>query len=300
MSGINESTADDRVVGVFGDEPETLIEHETESNSESISLNDDAESEITLPAVDAQQEEVFNFDALPSVAQKRFKELEDFEHKYKSDEGRVAPLQRKIDDLTSQLQALQEQGKGESKAAQELEEAIEQKEIDLGGLLEELPELAGLVSKFDKKIEELTKRVNESNGVIQEKVIAPSVAAAQEAAEEKEVTALRTAHPDLTEIVSNPKFNEWVSKQHPSIAALMQSDSAVDVSAALTLYKDANNITPSSDSNSKSEETDTSLDDMMVLPTSGASASPDALSAGTFEHYAKIADEGKLDKISLR
>jgi hypothetical protein len=289
MSVINESAETERVVGVFGDEPETLA-NDSESNDVPQNEND-IESDVDSDASAQLEDDTFDISELPAAAQRRLAELEGYEHKYKSDEGRVAPLQKKIDELNHQLYALQQQGKGDSKAAQNLEEAIEQKEIDLGGLLEELPELGALVDEVKSMREELKK----SRDVIQDKVIRPSQEAEAMASEEKEVKALRDAHPDLSEIVSSPRFNEWVSKQHPSIYALTQSNSAADVSAALTLYKDTNKQ-PSPEP----EDPQGSLDDMLVLPKSGASRSPNELAGNSFEHYAKLADEGKLNKISLR
>lgn len=289
MSEINESAVTDRVVGVFGDEPETLT---NDSESNDIPQNEEViEGEVEGDADAQAEDDTFDISTLPAAAQKRLAELEEYEHKYKSDEGRVAPLQKKIDELNHQLYALQQQGKGDSKAAQNLEEAIEQKEIDLGGLLEELPELGALVDEVKSMREELKKSRND----FQEKVIRPSQEADAKASEEKEVNALREAHPDLSEIVSNPKFSEWVSKQHPSIYALTQSNSAADVSAVVTLYKDTNKQ-PSPEP----EDPQGSLDDMLVLPKSGASRSPNELAGNSFEHYAKLADEGKLNHISLR
>jgi len=270
----NQDLTDEELSDVFNQMADTF-DKEAGVNQPESSTADEEDEELLDPSVseaqapvNAQQElaDAYDFNSLPPAAQKKIQDLQAIEHKYKSDEGRVSALQKQLDAQQQRLEQLQAQGQGDSAAAQKLEEKIEETEGNLDGLLEELPELASLVSDFDKKIEALTKRVNESNGVIQEKVIAPSVAAAQAAAEEKEVSALRAAHPDLTEIVSNPKFDKWVSEQHPTVAALTQSNSASDVSAALSLYKSAN--PPSNPPPNKKINRD--IDDMISLPRNGA------------------------------
>lgn len=252
-------------------------------------LLDDGEAtkeEADSDAVNAQQEDVFDFDALPPAAQKKIHELQEIEHKYKSDQGRVGALQKQLDAQQQRLEQMQAQGRGDSAAAQKLEESIEETEGNLDALLEELPELSVIVKKLDR----LTKQVDASNGVIQEKLIVPSQVAAEKAAEEREIVALREAHPDLTEIVSNPKFNEWVSRQHQTIAALTQSDSASDVSAALSLYKEAN--PPSNPPSHK--KINRSIDDMVSLPRNGAANNPVVDESSVFEWAADQIARKKL------
>jgi hypothetical protein len=256
---------------------------------DSLLPEDDGEIEVDANAdvVNAQPADEFDFDSLPLAAQKRIQDLQAIEHKYKSDEGRVGALQRQLDLQQQRLEQMQAQGHGDSAAAQKLEESIEETEGSLDELLEELPELSVIV----KKLEKLTKQVNDNNGVLQEKVIAPSVAAAQEAAIEKEVLSLKTAHPDLTEIVSNPEFERWVSMQHPTIAALTQSDSARDVSAALSLYKQAN---PNGNQPSSHKKITRSIDDMAALPRNGAANTSTVDESSAFEWAADQIARKKL------
>ena len=294
----NQDLTDEELSDVFNEFADTL-DKEAGRNQPESSIADEEDEELLDPSVseaqapvNAQQEpaDVYDFNSLPPAAQKKIQELQAIEHKYKSDEGRVSALQKQLDAQQQRLEQMQAQGRGDSAAAQKLEEKIEETEGNLDGLLEELPELAGLVSKFDKQIKALTEKVNESNGVIQEKVIAPSVAAAQEAAEEKEVAALRTAHPDLTEIVSNPQFDKWVSEQHPTVAALTQSNSASDVSAALSLYKSAN---PTS-SPPPNKKINRNIDDMVSLPRNGAANNSSVDESSAFEWAADQIARKKL------
>lgn len=295
----NQDLTDEELSDVFNQMADTF-DKEAGVNQPESSTADEEDEELLAPSVSETQAPVnaqpepaadeFDFNSLPPAAQKKIQDLQAIEHKYKSDQGRVGALQKQLDAQQQQLEQMKSQGQGDSAAAQKLEEKIEETEGNLDGLLEELPELAGLVSKFDKQIKALTEKVNESNGVIQEKVIAPSVAAAQEAAEEKEVTALRTAHPDLTEIVSNPKFDKWVSEQHPTVAALTQSNSASDVSAALSLYKSAN--PPSNPLPDK--KINRNIDDMLSLPRNGAANNSTVDESSAFEWAADQIARKKL------
>lgn len=295
----NQDLTEAELSDVFNQMADTFDKDAGRNQPES-SIADEEDEELLAPSVSETQESVnaqpepaadeFDFNSLPPAAQKKFQDLQTIEHKYKSDQGRVSALQKQLDAQQQQLEQLQAKGQGDSAAAQKLEEKIEETEGNLDGLLEELPELKGLVSKFDKQIKALAEQVNESKGVIQEKVIAPSVAAAQEAAEAKEVEALKTAHPDLTEVVSNPKFNEWVSRQHPAIAALTQSNSASDVSSVLTLYKEANPPSNSTPANKINRD----INDMVSLPRNGAANNSTVDESSAFEWAADQIARKKL------
>lgn len=295
----NQDLTEAELSDVFNQMADTFDKDAGRNQPES-SIADEEDEELLAPSVSETQEPVnaqpepaadeFDFNSLPPAAQKKFQDLQVIEHKYKSDQGRVSALQQKLDAQQQQLEALKQQGQGDSAAAQKLEEKIEETEGNLDGLLEELPELAGLVSKFDKQIKALTEKVNESNGVIQEKVIAPSVAAEQEAAEEKEAQAIRDAHSDLPEIVSNPAFNDWVSKQHPNVASLFQSDSSADVIAGLDLYKQANPTSSPPPTNKINRD----IDDMLSLPRNGAANNSTVDESSAFEWAADQIARKKL------
>lgn len=293
----NESVVSDRVTGVFGDEPETLVASEEEINSNIVPLSDEEpeikpEETAAEASAPAPAEEEFNFEALSPAAQKKFKELE---HNAKSQSGRVSALQRQADDYKTQLEQLQQQGKGDSQAAQNLEEAIEQTQIDLGVLQEELPELNNIVKAFNA----LEQKVNGVKTLVQNEVVVPGQTRAAQEAHTREKTALTEAHEDFAAIESNPEFWNWVDEQHPTIGALAQSDKAADVNYLLGLYKKS--IPPKAAPDVKEEPAATrNIDDMLILPSSGASRTPGDFESGSFTHYAKLADEGKLNKISLQ
>ena len=173
----------DKQSGVAKTEAELVqLEAETElSDAESAAAN--AQQQESKP-------EEFDFSSLPEPAKKRLEYLEQYQ---KSNEGRVGAMQRQIDAQRNQLEQLQKQGEGNSKAAQDLEQAIEENEIDLGALAEELPELSGLVAE----VKNLREQVKKTNGVVTEKVIQPAQIRAEQEAEDREFDALQKAHPDV-------------------------------------------------------------------------------------------------------
>lgn len=247
-------------------------------------------AEAANAAASAQQQESkpeeFDFSSLPEPAKKRLEYLEQYQ---KSNDGRVGALQKQLDAQRNQLEQLQQKGNGDSKAAQDLEQAIEENEIDLGALAEELPELSGLFAEFKSLREEVKK----TNSVVTEKVIQPAQARAAQDAEDREFDALQKAHPDLTEIVSNQDFWDWKDSQHDAIRRLGDSKNSADVSALVTLYKER---TQSSGKTPPQKKLQRNVDDLMALSSdgNGRASSPTGDDAALFAHYAKLADAGKL------
>ncbi len=241
-------------------------------------------------AASAQQQtskpEEFDFSSLPEPAKKRLEYLEQYQ---KSNEGRVGALQKQLDAQRNQLEQMQNKGNGDSKAAQDLEQAIEENEIDLGALVEELPELSVLVNE----VKSLREQVKKTNGVVTEKVIQPEQVRAAQMAQESELAELKKVHQDLSEIESNPAFWNWLDAQHDAIRKLGESTKADDVSALVTLYKERNQP---SGSNPPAKKIQRNVDDLLTLPSdgNGRSSSPTGDDAALFAHYAKLADAGKL------
>lgn len=259
-------------------------------------VEDEKSDELPEPAASAQQApkadgDTFDFNALPEAAQKRLQYLEQYQ---KSNEGRVGALQRQIDEQRNQLEQLQAQGKGDSQAAQQLEQSIEEGEINLGGLTEELPELAVLVEEVNR----LRQQVKSTNGVIQEQVITPAHQRAAQEAEDREFSALQQEHPDLGEIVRNQAFWDWKDSQHESIRALGDSTRSRDVSALVSLYKKTNPgvTTPTDSGTPATKNIQRNVDDLIVLPSdgNGRSSSPTGDDNALWTHFAGLADAGKL------
>ena len=281
---------------VFNEAADTL---DAENNEPQLETFDDAKDEETKDVITDDQsnadasaqtgvidlakneDDVFDIESLPPAAQKRFKELE---HKVSSDSGRVSALQR-------QLAELQKQGKGDTKAAEKIEEQIEELQLD-PALLEELPELGNLV-KFAKDTHaELLKL----RGEVQEKVLTPAQQQAAQAHEAAEIESLKTLHPDYEEIDGNPLFAQWVNSQPAAVKDLAFSNSAADVSAALTYFKQSNPNYKTPATQTKTPAINRSIDDLVSLPGEGAmrSKTPGGDRDALFEHAAALADSGKL------
>ncbi|HWV16507.1 MAG TPA: hypothetical protein VN030_13825 [Cellvibrio sp.] len=306
MSVENENTlTDQEAADVFADMAKTFdqmngivdsttetVATETEGDTEEENNKSPAENPASAQET---KEPAFDFESLPAAAKKRFQDLELIEHKFKSDEGRVSALQKKIDEQRHQLEQLQRQNLGDSKAAQKIEESIEQDEVDLGSIVEELPELGALVSE----VKNLRKKMSGVSELVQEQVVTPGQARAAQEQQTRELESLQQTHSDYEQIQSDPSFWQWVDGQHESVRALGGSDSASDVSALLKLYKDSNpsKINPSSEQEPVQEKKiQRNIDDMAALKSDGNGRSilPTGDEDALYKHYAALADAGKL------
>lgn len=303
MSVENETTLTDQEASdVFAEMAKTFDQMngivdskaETETTETEFSADEVEESTAENPASAQEiQEPEFDFNSLPAAAKKRFQDLELIEHKFKSDEGRVSALHKKIDEQRHQLEQLQQKNLGDSNAAQKIEQEIEQDETDLGALVEELPELGAIVSE----IKDLRKKVSGFNDLVHEQVITPGQARAAQEQQQREMESLQQAHPDFGEIQNDPSFWEWADSQHESVRALGNSDSAKDVSALLKLYKDSNpSKTPPSAAPAQEKKIQRNIDDMAALKSDGNGRSilPAGDEDALYKHYAALADAGKL------
>jgi hypothetical protein len=259
---------------VFADEADEDTNKETEADGF-------GDADANAQAAQENQDDVFDVSSLPPAAQKRIQELE---HKAASDSGRVSALQR-------QLSELQKQGKGDTKAAEKIEEQIEELQLD-SALLDEIPELGNLV-KFAKDTHAEMLRLRAE---MQEKVVAPANQQAALARESAEIETLKTIHPDYEAIDGNPLFAQWVQSQPAAVRDLAFSDSAADVSAALTYFKQANPNYKAPVSHKKSSVVDRSIDDLVSLPGDGAmrSKTPGGDMDSLWDHAASLADKGKI------
>jgi len=293
MSTVNQNSDSLNLDDVFDEAANTLDSENSEAPLETF---DDASDEDTKdvatdvhgdadasaqPAATDSQDDVFDISSLPPAAQKRFQELE---HKVASDSGRVSALQK-------QLAELQRQGKGDTKAAEKIEEQIEELQLD-SALLDEIPELGNLV-KFAKDTHaELVKL----RGTVQEKVLTPAQHQEAQAREAAEIESLKTIHPDYEEIDGNPLFASWINSQPAAVKDLAFSDSAADVSAAITYFKQSNPNYKTPATQTKTSVVHRSIDDLASLPSEGAlrSSAPGGDRDALFEHAAALADSGKL------
>lgn len=147
------------------------------------------------------------------------REKQDLEHRWKSDTGRVAALQRKINEL--QAKPTQD---GPTKA--DLEAAASSQE-GMAKFREEWPEIAGpmeaqLKAERQETVEQVRKEI--------ESAIAPF-------RQQQEMGMLRNVHPDYEQVAGSNEFAGWLEKQSPDVIKQVNSDYASDVSSVLSLYK---------------------------------------------------------------
>lgn len=289
LSDVFNQMADtfDKEAGINQPEKNTSTESDEDDETLDPAINTLPEANAPDAVVDVPDEDVFDVNKLDPVAQKAFQELE---HKANSQSGRVSALQKKLDEQDRQLKQLQEQGRGDSKAAQKLEAAIEETELDLGALGEELPELKPFVDELNK----LRKQVSGMNTQIQNEVITPAQKRAAEEAELQERSDLENTHKDFAAIESNPEFWNWVDAQHPAISGLANSSKAADAKELIRLYKKDHPPASNSESPPTKQKLNRNVDDMASLPKSGQASSSTVDVSSAFDWAAKQIEQGKL------
>lgn len=143
------------------------------------------------------------------------KRASDWEHRYKSDLGRQAALQKKIADLESKLQ----------ESAPKSEETRAEYSERMQGLMEDYPEIAQALQ------EELDRRLG---GMKQE--LSPVFEERQQRERDAAVAQVRDKYPDFDRTVNSQEFIEWYVQQPVSIQRLAGSQDPADAIAMLDYY----------------------------------------------------------------
>jgi chromosome segregation ATPase len=249
--------------------------------------------EVVAPAAAAPQvnSDEFDFDSLPQGAQKKLKYYEQYQ---KSNEGRVAALQRQLDEQRQQLSKLQEGGLGNSNQAKALEKSIEDNEIDLEGLDQDIPELGKLVNA----VKSIKQDLNSVRNTVQKDVMEPMREQQARESQDREARTLAEMHPDYEDIQRDKNFWDWVDSQHPTIQKLADTNHAGDAAYLIDLFKKTNPQTNSfnNSSNPPDKKIERNVDDLMSLPNEGNARSGgiDGNEQTLWSHYASLADSGKL------
>lgn len=147
------------------------------------------------------------------------KRAADWEHRYRSDLGRQAALQKKIADLEAKLQ---DSGQRSDETRSEYSERMQ-------NLMQDYPEIAEALQ------EELDRRLG---GVKQE--LAPMFEERQRRERDTAEAAVLEVHPDFKEAVQSQEFVDWFSKQPDAVQRMGASDDPRDAIAVLDFYKALN------------------------------------------------------------
>lgn len=158
-----------------------------------------------------------------SVEQKQA--LSRWQHEIRSNRGRIATLQRKIQELQ---QAAPQQQRQQQTGGAEASEALMGSE-KWRAFREDYPEMAEpLEHVIGAIVRENATLKNQVGGIVGER---------QQQAQMAEFERLSQEHPDWQEVAQSDTYRQWLSYQSPGVQALHTSDYAEDAITLLNLFK---------------------------------------------------------------
>lgn len=153
----------------------------------------------------------------------------------RSTEGRVSGFQKKVNGLQEELEETRKKLQAQEQAANLLSDEdvarFKGDYKDIASYLEHERAVmrAEMQQEFDARLnaqmEPLTSRFEQLDSLQQQQV------------KDRELNALRQAHPDFETIQNDTGFWTWVESQPTAIQSIVQSTSAADNIALLNLYK---------------------------------------------------------------
>ena len=174
--------------------------------------------------------------ALPTEVQDRINKLEQekaqFEHRFKSDLGRVAALQRKVDELSRALAAPQKAHEA-APAATSPNVAKSKFDEKIARVKELDPELADVLlalkeEALESSRKELTDKVSQTEQLFRQKE--------EQEMWHREKARLLELVPQADQVFSNPLWREWKESQSPGVFALASSMNADEMYLAMQKF----------------------------------------------------------------
>lgn len=168
----------------------------------------------------------FAGDPLWSSASREQKQvLSQWQHEIRSNRGRIATLQRKLQELQ---QAAHQQQRQQQNGGAEASEALMGSE-KWKAFREDYPEMA-------EPLEHVIGAIVQENAQLKQQV-GGIVTERQQQAQMAEFERLSQVHPDWQQIAQDQAYREWLSQQPPGVQALHTSDYAEDAITLLNLFK---------------------------------------------------------------
>lgn len=199
------------------------------------------------PKGDAEPEKAeAQFDPWNGLSDEQKSYFQKLQHSDSSNRGRVASLNRTIEQLRAAGQPPAGQEPGNEEASPK---ADDDRTAKLKAAAEEYPDAVG---PLVEAIVDLQARLEDKTPQAPQEEAAPS-----DEDMAKEYEALATAHPDYVEIGSDPSYAKWVGSKPKSIQALANSFAAEDVASVLTLYKAERQASMASQEETPGAKTDT-------------------------------------------
>lgn len=223
----NEFADPDKVTTVANDE---LIEDEAEEEPEA-EAESKAEAE-PAPTVDIWADAT---DEQRTAMEAVRRERAEIEHRYKSDEGRVSALQRKINDL----EAIQHQAPVVAPVVAPAQPPVSEEGID--SFREDYPDIANAVdkmvqSKMTTEREGFSQAMNQMQQQMKQ-AIQPFQESEQKRFIDTQMQELESTHPDWRDVAQSTDFIEWLNVQPDPVRAMFTSDSAQDASYLVGSFK---------------------------------------------------------------
>lgn len=211
-------------------EPEPEVEPEAEPEPEA-EVESEAEEDKSEEPEETPEDRIARLE----------KENKEWQHKFRSDAGRVGALQRKLNDQEARIQELM--AKKESPTPEQVEAARQDSTL-LKELAEDYPDIAKAMEAqakltdqaVESKLGPLVEKVRYYDKTMSEQM-AEIHRANQVAALEKPPEAGGYGHPDWRSISESSDFQSWMSEQHPNVQSLVGSDEAADAAYVLDLFK---------------------------------------------------------------
>jgi predicted nucleic acid-binding Zn-ribbon protein len=188
-----------------------------------------------LADVDAQDEPEEHNEPEEVTLEDRLAELErerdDYRQKFQSNNGRISAYQRQVEELnhklTSQVDSAA-QGNTHAQAQDQLAQDLNGSSWD--ELLEDMPEVAEAINqRLNSVVEDRLSQI--------EHKISPLTERVQQDAQEAQIAALKSRHPDFQEIANSNEFDNWIADQPDFIQAKRHSNDAADAAYVLDSYK---------------------------------------------------------------
>ncbi len=130
----------------------------------------------------------------------------------------VADLQNKVADLTQQLSTLQQVNQSDDRIN------------SIGKLDHEYPDLTAPLMAELKSLREQVNKAQVGNNEVKQLIDA-------EQAARNHWDTVRSVHPDVNEVGSNPAFNDWLATKPARLQAIRNDGTAQEVIDLLSMYK---------------------------------------------------------------
>lgn len=210
---------------------------------------------------------------------KLMRERDEWRHRYQSDMGRIAALQRKVAEL--------QDSRAPARPSQEqIQEAMGSDE-GWKTFTETYPDIAAAIDKrFERERNTIGAQVEQSIAPIRQSQ-EQQYQIEQSRYTQWQYDLLGKEHPDYMQVVKTKEFADWRDRQRPAIQSLFDSEDYRDAAEAIRIYKmetqqHASPPQPSEVANIR-QERERRLDVASAPPTRSSAAVRSAVPADDFE-----------------